>query len=149
MLGKLDDGEIEDLLRDEVVGRLGCHADGRTYVVPITYAYVEKSIVGHAVEGLKLRLMRTNPEVCFEVDRVEDLSHWRSAIVWGTFEELSGPDADRATAQLFSRLLPLGANPKASQTPKTLTHQYRAQAENIPAIAFRVRIRDWSGRFER
>ena len=39
MLGSLSSAEIEDLLRTEVVARLGCHAEGRTYVVPITYVY--------------------------------------------------------------------------------------------------------------
>ena len=32
MLGTLSSAEIEDLLRTEVVARLGCHAEGRTYV---------------------------------------------------------------------------------------------------------------------
>jgi hypothetical protein len=36
MLGSFASAEIEDLLRTEVVARLGCHAEGRTYVVPVT-----------------------------------------------------------------------------------------------------------------
>ena len=39
MLGSLSSKEIEDLLEAEVVARLGCHADGRTYVVPVSYTY--------------------------------------------------------------------------------------------------------------
>ena len=37
MVGWLSPAEIEDLLHTELVAHLGCHADGRTYVVPITY----------------------------------------------------------------------------------------------------------------
>ena len=38
MVGWLSPAEIEELLHTELVAHLGCHADGRTYVVPITYA---------------------------------------------------------------------------------------------------------------
>ena len=39
MLGTLSSEQIEQVLRSEVIGRIGCHASGKTYVVPITYAY--------------------------------------------------------------------------------------------------------------
>jgi len=39
MLGVLSDEQIDQVLRSEVVGRIGCHDAGRPYVVPITYAY--------------------------------------------------------------------------------------------------------------
>jgi hypothetical protein len=47
MLGTLDCRQIEDLLHAEVVGRIGCHTSGRTYVVPITYAYDGAAVYGH------------------------------------------------------------------------------------------------------
>src|SRR5437867_2802633 len=36
-LGALSEDEIDQVLRFEMVGRIGCHADGKTYVVPIIY----------------------------------------------------------------------------------------------------------------
>jgi hypothetical protein len=39
MLGELDGLQIEDLLMSLPVGRVGCHADGITYIVPINYVY--------------------------------------------------------------------------------------------------------------
>lgn len=148
MLGQLDEGEIDALLAGEVVGRLGCHARGRTYVVPIAYAYADGMIVAHTADGLKLQMMRENPHVCFEVDRVDDLGHWQSVIVWGRFEELRGAAADHATAQLLGKLLPLAATTGASQTPKALTKQYRARAEGLPAVTFCIHIEERTGRFE-
>ena len=38
MLRELDGDQIERVLRREVVGAIGCHDAGRSYVVPITYA---------------------------------------------------------------------------------------------------------------
>jgi nitroimidazol reductase NimA-like FMN-containing flavoprotein (pyridoxamine 5'-phosphate oxidase superfamily) len=36
MLGELSTGQIEDLLRNEVLARLGFISGGRAYVVPVT-----------------------------------------------------------------------------------------------------------------
>ena len=36
---ELTRAEIDQLLRERTVGRIGCHADGVTYVVPVIYAY--------------------------------------------------------------------------------------------------------------
>lgn len=54
MLGELNPTMIERLLHDNIVGRIGCHSFGRTYVVPITYAYDGNAIYAHSAEGTKL-----------------------------------------------------------------------------------------------
>lgn len=148
MLGQLAPREIERLLESEVVGRLGCHADGRTYVVPITYAYEEGAIIGRSADGQKLHMMRANPNVCFEVDRIDDLANWRSVIAWGRYEELSGASADHALARLLGKLLPLTVTSKTSQTAKDLTHQHRGGKGELRAITFRIRLIEKTGRFE-
>jgi nitroimidazol reductase NimA-like FMN-containing flavoprotein (pyridoxamine 5'-phosphate oxidase superfamily) len=48
MLGELPSLEIERLLETELVARLGCHGDDRTYVVPITFVYADGALVGHS-----------------------------------------------------------------------------------------------------
>ena len=55
MLGELTSDEIDELLRTEAIGRIGCYAFGQPYVVPVTYAYDGDSVYGHSREGLKLR----------------------------------------------------------------------------------------------
>jgi len=136
MLGQLNHGEMEELLRSSVLGRIGCHADGRTYVV-------------HSTQGLKMQMMRKNPHVCFEVDDMQDLGNWRSVIAWGKFEELRGTEADRAIATLLARLMPLAASSETSHPPKDLTHQHRAQLGELPAVVYRIRLDRMTGRFER
>jgi hypothetical protein len=39
MTGELDEEQIDQLLRSEVVGRIACHDSGLIYVVPVTYVY--------------------------------------------------------------------------------------------------------------
>ena len=88
MLGELTPEQINAVLFNEVVGRIGCYLEGRTYIVPITYVFDGEAVYGHSAEGLKIRMMRTNPNVCFQVDQRENLANWRSVIAWGVFEEL-------------------------------------------------------------
>ena len=39
MLGKLNNVEFEELLTQQIIGRIACHANDMSYIVPISYAY--------------------------------------------------------------------------------------------------------------
>lgn len=146
MLGELTVPEIDDLLRSEVVARIGCHADGRTYVVPITYVFVGDAIIGHSTDGMKIRMMRRNPEVCVEVDRVKGLADWRSVIAWGQYEELTGEAGVRAMEQLVTHLAP--RMPSETAVPAHGRHpDHSATAQS--AVVFRIHLTQKTGRFER
>lgn len=149
MLGKLDEEQIERVLRTERVGRIGCWADGRIYVVPISYAYDGHSIYGHSAEGLKVDMMRAHPEVCFEVDQINDLDLWRSVIAWGTYEELHGEDAKRGMQVLVERLLPRGVSETALLRPAKTTGQQATAVAARPPVAFRINLTEKTDRFER
>jgi len=92
MLGELNEAQIEDLLKQQVIGRLACHADGKIYIVPINYVYDGTNIYSHSAGGKKIAMMRKNPEVCFEVDEIQSVFKWKSAIIWGRFEEITDID---------------------------------------------------------
>ena len=83
MFGKLNNEEIEGLIQSQLIGRIGCHADDVTYVVPISYAYDGTYLYGHTYEGMKVDMMRKNPKICFEVDSTRNLANWQSVIGWG------------------------------------------------------------------
>jgi hypothetical protein len=131
VIAELSRAEIDDLLRAQVVGRIGCHADGLTYVVPVIYAYDGEAFYVYTVEGRKVRMMRANPRVCFEVDEYEAGS-WRSAIVQGRYEELDEAGSERALALLAARF-PASGNSR------------RPRAEGMP-VAFRILIEEITGR---
>jgi uncharacterized protein len=149
MLGELTSDQIEHLLHTEVVGRIGCHAEGRTYVVPVNYAYDGEFLYGHAADGMKLRMMRANPELCFEVDRRTGLSDWQSVIAWGTFEEVEGPEATRAMDLLLDRLSPLLASEGAPATRDAAREALAAGAPVERLAIYRIRLRERTGRFEK
>jgi nitroimidazol reductase NimA-like FMN-containing flavoprotein (pyridoxamine 5'-phosphate oxidase superfamily) len=149
MLGTLSSAEIEDLLRTEVVARLGCHAEGRTYVVPVTYAYDGDAVLVQSADGLKGRMMRQNPLVCVEVDRVDNLANWRSVIAWGRFEVLFGSDATAALVRLRDRLQPLIVS-ETSPAAETLAEgETRVRSGNGHASMYRIHLFEKTGRFER
>ncbi len=149
MLGDLTREQIEHLLHSEVVGRIGCHAEDRTYVVPVNYAYDGEFLYGHAAIGMKLRMMRANPEICFQVDRRSGLSDWQSVIAWGTFEELHGDEATQAMEMILDRLLPLlaGEGPLATRGEARAT--LAAGSPTLDLVVYRIRLRERTGRFEK
>ena len=144
MIRSLADDEIEAVLRAEIVGRIGCSVDGRSYVVPVSYAFADGAIYAHSADGLKIRMMRQNPEVCFEVDHVEDLVNWHSAICHATYEELHGAEAREGLELLRDAL--------RARLPRTLAHGQIAAEDSVATnapIVFRLSISEMSGREER
>lgn len=132
MIAELDPAQIDELLRAQVVGRIGCHADGLTYVVPVIYAYDGEAFYAYSLEGRKIHMMRANPSVCFEVDEYDGRGSWRSAIAQGTYEELEGADAERALALLTERFA-------------AREGERRPRGEGS-VVAFRIRIGELTGR---
>ena len=147
MIGKLTEEQIEKLLHASLIGRIGCHSDGHTYVVPISYAYDGDYIYAHTGEGMKLQMMRSNPNVCFEVDDIRDLSHWSSVIGWGQFRELTGTEErNRALKALLNRHLPIvtsGTTQLGDSWPFVPN-----DLEEIPGIVFQIQLSKKTGRFE-
>jgi nitroimidazol reductase NimA-like FMN-containing flavoprotein (pyridoxamine 5'-phosphate oxidase superfamily) len=135
MIGVMTNEEIDATLRRHRVGRIGCSANDRPYVVPITYAYDGEFVYGFSGLGRKIDVMREQPLVCFEVDEIDGDASWRSVIAEGLYEELADGD-DRRDA--LRRLLPTGGQ----VVPRTLdgTTHY---------VVFRLRLTERSGRFER
>ena len=97
--------EIEEFLRGQRIARLGCHAAGTTYVVPLIYAYDDGAVVAVTTEGRKTAMLRENPRVCVEVDEydADGSGSWRSVIAHGTCEELAGDAVESALALMRER----------------------------------------------
>lgn len=148
MFGKLSQEEIEQLIRRQVVGRIGCHAKGLTYVVPVSYAYDDNCIYAHSLKGLKIDLMHQNPKVCFQVDDTRDLTNWQSVVCWGEFEELTTPAQKKeALEKLNKRVLPLLSSETMHITPEWPFSGN--DNDKVGGIFFRIRLTEKTGRFEK
>lgn len=148
MIGELSHIEIEEVLKHQIVGRIGCHAGDMTYVVPISYAYDSTYIYGRTKEGMKITLMRKNANVCFEVDEMKDMANWKSVIAWGKFEELIEKTTRiKALQHLADRILPLISSETTHLSPEWPFPD--GNINDIDGIVFRIKLEKKTGRFEK
>jgi nitroimidazol reductase NimA-like FMN-containing flavoprotein (pyridoxamine 5'-phosphate oxidase superfamily) len=128
--------EIDDFMREQVVGRVGCHFDSQIYVVPVIYAWDGSCAYVYSIQGQKVRMMRANPAVCFEVDEYLSGGGWRSVIIQGNYEELSGDDAG-LTLRLLADRFASRSSTGGGQRPR---------GEGRVPVAFRIRAVEITGR---
>ncbi len=147
MFGEMDRTQIQQLLSRQILGRLGCHANGLTYIVPVSYVYDNGIVYCHTQEGQKLTMLRLNPRVCLQVDNTADLANWQSVICWGVFEELK-KDEERlhALTVLNQRSFPMQTSGKMR-----INREWPFIADNaadVDGVFFRIVIDKMTGRFE-
>ena len=142
MLGDLSKREIIDLLTKQVIGRIGCSANGETYIVPINYVYKDNAIYGHSALGKKIEMMRANPVVCFQVDEIKNTFRWKSVIISGTYSELTEEVRQQAMQGIIHRIMPLTDKP--TEEP---SHGI-APEDRDHIIVFKIELTEVSGKFE-
>jgi nitroimidazol reductase NimA-like FMN-containing flavoprotein (pyridoxamine 5'-phosphate oxidase superfamily) len=148
MLGNLTDTEIEDLLKRQVIGRIACHADGVTYIVPTNYLYNGTHIISHSAAGKKIEMMRKNPDVCFEVEDIQSVFRWQTVIAWGKYEEITEPkERDRAMQGLIHKIMPLVSDPADHPFHGIAVDEFDIETK-IELILFKITLNNKTGRFE-
>ena len=133
---ELSSREIDDFLRSQRIARLGCHAHGVTYVVPLIYAYEDDAVVAVTTEGRKTAMLRENPRVCVEVDEYDSdgKGSWRSVIAHGTYQELDGDAIEPALALMRERFARTAGRPAE---PRALGPE---------VVVLRIKLEEVSGR---
>jgi nitroimidazol reductase NimA-like FMN-containing flavoprotein (pyridoxamine 5'-phosphate oxidase superfamily) len=92
MLRLMKEEETRELLHNGRVGRLGCILHGEPYLVPMSYVFDSDSIYLHSFPGRKIKALKSNPRACFQVDEVDNEISWRSALAFGSYEEVNDAD---------------------------------------------------------
>ena len=138
MLRELRKDRCEELLRRNRVCRIAIRDGDGTYIVPFSYAFADGYVYGHAPPGYKVDLLRKWPRVAILVDEIRNLSVWKSVMVRGEWEELTGrQEQDRARALLLGvfegELWGVGAG-----------HGHKAPLAE--SILFRIRAEEITGR---
>jgi nitroimidazol reductase NimA-like FMN-containing flavoprotein (pyridoxamine 5'-phosphate oxidase superfamily) len=103
---------LEEILRENQVGRLGTAVDGHPYVVPMNFVYTNGRIILHTHrDGKKVKNVQRNPRVCFEVDSGEIMEgddpcgyswRYRSVIANGTAAIIEEPEERLKALRLLS-----------------------------------------------
>jgi nitroimidazol reductase NimA-like FMN-containing flavoprotein (pyridoxamine 5'-phosphate oxidase superfamily) len=147
MLGKLENAEIEEVLKNQNLGRIGCHSDGLTYIVPVSYTYDGNDVFVFSKDGLKVDMMRKNPGVCFEVENFLNMGNWKTVIAWGTFEEIVDfEEREKALHLLLDRRFPI----ISSETARIhIDWPFKPEDVNsIEGVVYRIHLEKKTGRFE-
>jgi nitroimidazol reductase NimA-like FMN-containing flavoprotein (pyridoxamine 5'-phosphate oxidase superfamily) len=116
---------LEEILRENLVGRLGTAVDGRPYVVPMNFVYTKDTIMLHTHrDGKKVKDIQRNPQVCFEVDCGEIVEGddpcnyswtYRSVIANGTARLIEDPEDKLKALRLLSDKYAFGKGRRLNQ----------------------------------
>ncbi|MGZ3759962.1 MAG: pyridoxamine 5'-phosphate oxidase family protein [Mucilaginibacter sp.] len=148
MLGELTKQQTEDLLRQQVIGRIACGADNEIYIVPVNYVYNGTYIFGHSGGGKKIDMMRKNPNVCFEVDDIKSIFRWKSVIAWGKFEEITDLDEkERAMQAIVHKIMPMAENPP-DHPSHGITEKESDVGTKVELIVYKIKLEKKTGRYE-
>jgi nitroimidazol reductase NimA-like FMN-containing flavoprotein (pyridoxamine 5'-phosphate oxidase superfamily) len=76
--------EIESIIRQSSVCRLGLVDDGWPYIVPVCFGYQDNVLYFHsAKEGRKIEILKRSNRVCFEFDIQAEVKPGKTACAWG------------------------------------------------------------------
>ena len=150
MKGDLNANQINNLLSSQAIGRLAC-CDGKfPYIIPMTYTYDGTYIYGQTNEGKKLDIMRTNPNIAFQVDSYLDIYNWQSVIIYGQFEEMKDDQNNYARDLLLRKVMPLLTCSNINQNNHSSVGIADSRENEMPdTIMFRIIINEKTGRFDR
>ena len=148
MLGTLTPEEMNELLARNYIAYLACSENDTPYLVPITYYYdpPSDSIISYTTEGKKIRILRNNPKVSLIVSEIDTLTKWKTVVIDGKFEELSGEDQFAALQNLSKNLTRL-ISEKTQETVLYINEVARINPDN-PKVIYRIHLDQKSGRYE-
>lgn len=136
MMTMLTEIEARQVLQSARAARLGCIVNGEPYVVPISCHLEDDCLYSHSLPGLKISGLRKNPKACVQADEIESDLHWRSAIAFGKFEEITKSNEREEILTTLLRKFPM-------LTP--VESAIAVDASAPPVIVFRIRIERLTG----
>ena len=155
MTGELSNDEITALLESEHIGHMACSDEGKPYIVPMAYLFHEEILYGQTTDGKKVQMLRKNPQVCFQVEHIEP-GQWKSAICWGTFEEMDFDDPSlkinpaNEILELLTKNLALVQKRKGISIPYSFKDGIQPLTVNQKtSTLFRIIITEKTGRFHK
>lgn len=111
-----DRAKLDELFASSVLAHIGLVVDGRPAVFPTAFAAIDGRIVIHGSTGSRWMRALAGQQVAVEVTKVDGIVvarstfessvHYRSAMVFGRFEEVPIDEKARLLDALSDRLIP-------------------------------------------
>jgi len=113
---KMSEADVTKFLLEAKIGRLGTCQNTEPYVVPVLFVYdpnADTIYVHSSKKGRKIRMMKANPGVCFEVDEMSNIVIgkspcaydvvYRSVIVFGETLFINDPEEKARVLNMLMR----------------------------------------------
>ncbi|OHC04480.1 MAG: hypothetical protein A3H23_06710 [Planctomycetes bacterium RIFCSPLOWO2_12_FULL_40_19] len=124
--------EVEEILSNALVGRLGTCLNNIPYITPVNFVYDKDKVYFHsALEGRKIENINSNPNVCFEIDKVISIipgkqrpcastTEYKSIIIFGDIQIVTDIEEKTfALNKLIEKYAP--QSPKLSSSSGAIT----------------------------
>jgi len=135
--------ECHQALQQATVGRLACARDNQPYVIPIYFAFDGQHVYAFTTLGQKIEWMRSNPQVCLEIDERTAHDQWTSVIVFGQYEELTDLPQHKAARVKAHELL--RRKHAMWWEPAYLGAAHRDIPHSVTPIFYRIKIERMTG----
>ena len=148
LIKNLSTDECLRVLANNHVGRLGYIYANWPFVTPITYYHdaEEKCIISYSADGHKLYAMGMHGKVALQVDEIVSLNSWKSVLVQGEYEQLSGSAAKRNLHRFADGVKDCIAR-KGDETPKFIKDfSSRLRDRGVPLV-YKISISDIIGKY--
>jgi uncharacterized protein len=130
--------QARHLFQTARIARLGCVVNGEPYVVPINCYLDGEALYSHSLPGTKINALRKTRRACIQVDDIESDLRWRSAIAFGSFEEITKQNerADVLAKLLrrFPMLTPVESALVADGSPPEII-VFRVKIDRLTAVS--------------
>jgi nitroimidazol reductase NimA-like FMN-containing flavoprotein (pyridoxamine 5'-phosphate oxidase superfamily) len=92
-LPKMNEREINDLIREQMLCRIAFKGDTYPYIAPFQYVFMNDSLYFHFTNyGKKMRLLKKDNHVCVEIESyLPDLSEYGFVVLRGTLNVVEDP----------------------------------------------------------
>ena len=137
---ELTTAEVERLLRDERIIRIGFEANGERFLVPLGFVWERGAMYAMTTHGRKTRMAAANPEVSFQVDTSATTGPftWRSVSGEGSFEIVADAQEVEAIAPLVAARFP--------DMPAWMQAEYAEKERQGSVVIVRIRPSHMAGR---
>lgn len=138
--------ECLSILRDNYIGRLGYLLNWKPEIVPITFYFddEQEAIISYSGAGQKINAMRNSPNISLQADEIITLQNWKSVMVLGTFQELSGIDA-KHMLHIFSEGVKKVISKKENKNLTYLEEFSSKMESSDELIVYRIKINEIKG----
>lgn len=138
---------ITRILRNNYLGHLAYLSQGKPYVIPVTYYFDpdENTIISYTSQGHKIDAMRKNNSVAVQVEEMQSMFNWESAMVHGTFEELEGSIAKQKLHQFTEGVKSIIQRKEHKEVEFINEFSSKLYSRGIP-IVYRIKILEVMGK---